>query len=132
MAGSIAQTTELRLYRVRFESPGFLSLVGVDRVLKVIADFFVGLRHDATTQENNRMVAEVERFRTEVELKKALLSAMPEMAPYQQDAALAYVLDKPLSRIRNVARDVRISEVSTRPLLQEPSQAAVKAPQPGR
>ena len=107
----------LRIGRIQLASPGFIELIGSLNPLKLIADFIIAWRHENTIRDQNHQQADLDRLKVKADLAKAILDregALRAHAPDDKfvDRFIQFALDEPRRTIEDVAKDLRLREVS--------------------
>lgn len=131
LAAGRRRGVDLRINQVRMASPGFIELIGSLNPLKVMADFISAWRAENSLREQGRRQTKIEVLKIKTELAKVLIerngslrAGMPD--DIFVDRFVRFVLDEPREMLEDVAKDIRLEEVSWRreedKLLSSPSQ----------
>ena len=101
-----ARVHELRLHRIHIASPGFVELIGSLNPIKIMADFITDWRKENTQRQKNLL----EHRRALADRAAEIVKIAPSHA--FADRFLRYALDEPNVQLTEIARDVRLEQVS--------------------
>ncbi len=108
---SLRLSLNLRILRIRLESPGLLEFLGALNPLKVIADIIIAWRRENTIRDQLRHQMNIEYYKMIIERERNLLEfGSPELV----QRWIQHAFDQPKDLLAEVARDTRIREASWR------------------
>jgi hypothetical protein len=116
------RSVELRVNKIEMASPGLAEFIGNINPLKLAADFITAWRHENTIRDQNARQAELDRLKVKSELAKMLIereASLRERAHNDSfiDRFVRFALDEPRKMLSELAKDVRLTEVTFKELL---------------